>query len=95
MLCVSSFVDRSVAPSPGAHHHNFINIVNSITLVGLLESKQSILEAEKLGGIVLGLLSRTRYRKQNINCAVTTYLLRILGAFSPLGKKDNDNAFWT
>lgn len=87
VLCVSSFVDRSVATSPVTHYHIFVNIINPITLAGLLETQQSILEAEKAGGVVHGFLSRTKYRKQNVNRVVIIYSLCILGAFSHQGEK--------
>lgn len=57
-------------------------------------SLKSLLEAEKQGGVVHGLVSKTKHRKQDVKCAVVTYLLCILGAFPPEGKKGNDNVFW-
>ena len=74
-----------MAPSPVTHYHIFVNIINPITLAGLLETKQSILEAEN--NTAHGLLSRTKYKKQNVNHAVIIYPLCILGAFSPPEKK--------
>lgn len=95
---VCSSTDRSVAPSPVAHCHISINIINPITLAGLLEPKQSIIEAEIPGSVVYGLVTRTEHRKQNVKCVVITYLLFILEAFSlPEKTKYNvfkDNAFW-
>lgn len=83
-----------MAPSSVTRYHIFVNIINPITLAGLLETQQSILEAEKPGGVVHGLLSRTKYRKQNVTCH-NLPVVYPWGIFPTRGaKKDNDNVFW-
>lgn len=79
---------ESVASFPLAHYHIFINYNQPITFARLLEFRQSILGAEKPGGIVLGFVSRTKYRKHKVKiCCQAFYLFCILVAFSPLEKK--------
>ena len=67
---------ESMTPFLLAHYHIFINYNPPITFARLLESRQSILGAEKPGGIVLGFVSRTKYRKQSKN--VLSGLLSVL-----------------
>lgn len=79
---------ESVTPFPLAHYHIFVNYNPPITSARLLESRQSILGAEKPGGIVLGFVSRTKYRKHKVKmCCQDFYLFCILVAFSPPEKR--------
>ena len=88
MLFVSSFVDRKCGTIPSGTLSHFYKYNQPITFVELLKSRQSILGAEKSGGIVLGFISRTKYGKYKVKiCCQDFYLFCILAAFSPLDKK--------